>query len=77
MANGPMTDTQWLDYSQAHCRTERAGFVKSNLDKLCELAGVEPFSELTEGKIYTVRADTITPLVEKARARLELTTGLA
>ena len=71
MADGSMTNSQWLDYFQAHCRTERAGFVKSNLDKLCELAGVEPFPNLTEGTIYTVRADTIMPLVEKARVRLD------
>lgn len=76
MADGPMTDSEWLDYFQAHCRTERAGFVKSNLDKLCELAGVGHFPALSEGTIYTVRADTIMPLVEKARARLEPSAAL-
>lgn len=65
-----MTDSEWLDYFESHCRTPRAGFVKSNIDKLRELAGLPPFPDLRDGEIYTVRENVIDPWVQLARDRM-------
>jgi hypothetical protein len=65
-----MTDEQWLRYFETHCRTERAGFVKQNLDHLCDLAGIAHFEDLKPGVIYSVYADKIDPIVAKARERM-------
>lgn len=66
-----MTDSEWLSYFTSHCRTPRAGFVKSNIEKLFELAGDPVPDGLVEGRIYSLYEDFIDPLVAKARARME------
>jgi hypothetical protein len=65
-----MSDEEWLDYFEIHCRTPRAGFVKDNIDRLCDLAGEPRFEGLEDGVIYSLRPDFIDPLVNRARERL-------
>lgn len=65
-----MTDEEFLDYCRSHCRTERAGFVKQNLDRLMDLAGESRLEGVVEGAIYSCYEGQIDPLVNQAKARL-------
>ncbi len=70
-----LTDAELPGYCQIHCRTERALFHSSHLNRMLALAGHPPdyVKSVPEG-FHTVYADTMDPLVELATERLKGTT---
>lgn len=62
-----LSDEAFLDYCASHCETDRAGFVKENLDRLMDLAGEERDPGLIEGAIYSVYPSQMLPMVRRAR----------
>lgn len=70
-----MTDEEFLNYCTAHCRTERAGFVPSNISRLLRLAGkpemAAHWDKANPQMIRSIYEDEIDPLVAEAFKRME------
>ncbi len=64
-----MTDEEFLGYCEIHCRTERALFSGSQVDRLNELAGRPP-SYVFSHQWVAMRADYAQPCIDDARRRL-------
>jgi hypothetical protein len=64
-----MNDEQFIGYCETHCRTERALFSGAQVNRLEELAGVQP-ATLFANNWYTMRANYAQPLVDEARRRM-------
>ena len=62
------TDADLVGYCDLHCRTEVALFHRSQVARICALAGVELDAHWPVWA--SVRAETMLPLVAKARDRL-------
>ncbi len=70
-----MEDLEFIRYCEAHCETERAGFVPSNLERIYRLAGDDEKANEWAKKplnIFSVFEDVMKPLCAQARERLEL-----
>lgn len=65
-----LTDEQLPDYCETHCRTERALFHSRHLNRMPSLAGHPPdYHKTVPEGWYTVRENTMDPLVKLARER--------
>lgn len=63
-----MTDEEFFRYCETHCETERAGFVKENLERLFTLMGCpEEAKGLIEGRVYSICPEQMLPWVARAR----------
>lgn len=67
-----LTDAELPGYCAIHCRTERALFHSSHLNRMLTLAGHPEgyFKTVPEGW-HTVRQEHMDPLVELAQQRLK------
>jgi hypothetical protein len=61
------SDRDLIDYCEAHCRTPVALFHRSQIARICALAGVDLDPYWPEWS--SVGEDTMLPLVRRARAR--------
>lgn len=66
-----LTDEQLLGYCALHCRTERALFHSSHLNRMLELAGYpsDYNKSVTEGW-HSVHENTLGPLIRLAEERI-------
>lgn len=69
------SDEQFLCYVELQCETYQALFSRSMIERLHELAGVEHslLGLVCSPEWVVMHQDEALPLVEKARAHLELT----
>jgi hypothetical protein len=62
------TDEELLSYCDAHCRTDVALFHVSQIARICAIAGIDLDPHWPNWR--SVGAETMLPLLERARARL-------